>query len=230
MKVVLLCAGYATRMRPLTYYVSKAMVPIAGVPLMERILVKLRDLGFDDFIVCLSHLQDQVEHYFGDGSPFGVRLAYSVAERPLQTAGEIVHARQLLEGEDDFLVHYGDILTNLDIARLVATHRERGAAATLGFVTNVRAHTGIAELDADGRVTYFEEKPPLKQACNAAVDVFGPAFWRYAEVGTDIATDVVPAMLTAGEKVYGLLDEQAYWYDVGRLSDLDDVNKAFAAS
>ena len=226
MKAVLLCAGYATRMRPLTYYVSKAMIPVAGVPLLERILVKLRDLGFADLIVCLSHLQDQVEHYFGDGSRFGVRMAYSVADKPLQTAGEIVHARELV-GDGDFLVHYGDILTNLDIGRLVDIHREKGATATLGFVTGVRTHTGIAELDADGRLTYFEEKPPLDRACNAAVDVFGPAFWEYAEIGKDIATHVVPAMLAASERVYGYLDEQAYWYDVGRLSDLDEVNEVF---
>lgn len=230
MKAVLLCAGYATRLRPLTYYVSKAMIPVAGKPLVEHILVKLRDEGFEDFIICLSHLREQVEHYFGDGQRFGVRLQYSQGERPLNTAGEIVNARRLLEGEADFLVHYGDILTNLDIRRLLQTHRQKRAAATLGLVTDVPVHAGVAQIDDEGRVTYFEEKPPLDKPCHAAVNVFSDAFWKYAALDLDIATHVIPAMMAAGERVYGVLDEHAYWYDVGRLSDLDEVNKVFAAS
>lgn len=204
------------------------MIPVAGKPLVEHILVKLREEGFDEFIVCLSHLREQVEHYFGDGERLGVRIEYSEGDRPLNTAGEIVNARRLLEGEANFLVHYGDILTNLDLQRLLRMHHEKGAAATLGLVTGIPVHAGVAQLDDEGRVTYFEEKPPLDKPCHAAVNVFSDAFWRYAELGQDIATDVIPAMMAAGEKVYGVLDEEAYWYDVGRLSDLDEVNEVFS--
>ena len=113
MKTIVLCAGHGTRMRPLTYYLSKAMIPVAGKPLLEHIVVKLRDQGFSDMIVALSLHAEQVTHYFGEGQRFGVRMQYSVSEEPRGTAGEIHAMREMLEGEQNFLVHYGDILTDV---------------------------------------------------------------------------------------------------------------------
>jgi NDP-sugar pyrophosphorylase family protein len=228
MKAIVLCAGHGTRMRPLTYYVNKAMIPVAGTPLLEHIVTKLRDQGFTDLIVALSLLGEQVSHYFGEGERFGVKMCYSFSEEPLGTAGEVDAMRELLEGEEDFLVHYGDILTSLDAAALAEQHLEKDAAATLGLVTGVNIHTGVAELNEAGEVTHFVEKPPLERPCNAAVLALNRRALDYVGRGKDFSNHVIPEMIAAGEPVFGFLDENAYWYDVGRLSDLEAVNEAFS--
>lgn len=229
MKTIILCAGQGTRLRPLTWYVSKAMVPVAGMPLLERIIVSLRNQGFTDLIVALSWLGEQVTHYFGDGERFGVRIEYSINAEPAGTAGEVHHLRHLLEGEEDVLVHYGDILTNLDLAGLVREHVEHHAAATLGLVTGVPIHTGVAEVAPDGRVVSFVEKPALEKPTNAAVFVLNRRVLERCAPGRDFSNDIFPELIAAGEVVRGFVDEQAYWLDVGRLSDLDAANEFFGS-
>jgi NDP-sugar pyrophosphorylase family protein len=88
-------------------------------------------------------------------------------------------------------------------------------------VTGVPIHTGLAEMDGQGRLTHFEEKPKIDQPCHAAVSVFSRRVLDYVQAGDDLATNTIPAMMAAGEDVRGMLDETAFWHDVGRLSDID---------
>ena len=224
MKAVILCAGYGTRMRPLTYYVNKGMIPINGRPILEHIITKLAGQGFDDFVVAISHLGEQVENYFGRGKRHDIKITYVRSEAPVGTAGEVFKIRELLANEDHFLVHYGDIITDLDTSGLARKHLETEAAATVGLVTGVHVHTGIARLDDEGNVVHFEEKPAFQRPTHAAVNCFAADTLGYFKEGEDIATHVIPAMLAAGDKVVGFVDEQAYWQDVGRLSDLEEAS------
>ncbi len=229
MKAVILCAGHGIRLRPLTNYVCKAMVPVAGMPILERIICRLRAQGLAEFIVAVSWLGEQVTHYFGDGARFGVSIEYSVNTEPSGTAGEVHHLRHLLEGEEHFLVHYGDILTDLDVAGLVREHVRHDAAATIGLVTGVPVHTGVAEVAADGLVTRFVEKPALEHPTNAAVFALSHRVLERCAPGRDFSKDIFPELIAAGEVVRGFVDERAYWLDVGRLSDLDAANEFFGS-
>lgn len=225
MRAVILCAGHGTRLRPLTSYISKAMVPVAGVPLVERIIVNLRERGFERFTIALSWLAEQVVHHFGDGARFGVAVDYSINTEPSGTAGEVHHLRDLLAQDDHFLVHYGDILTDLDVAALMREHIAADALATVGLVTGVPVHTGVAEVAEDGRLTCFIEKPPLERPCNAAVFALSRRALDWCAPGRDFSNDLFPAMIAAGANIRGFVDERAYWLDVGRLSDLDAANE-----
>lgn len=229
MRAIILCAGHGTRLRPLTNYVSKAMVPVAGVPIVERILVNLRERGFRRFTIALSWLAEQVVHHLGDGARFGVEVDYSINTEPSGTAGEVHHLRERLAGDEHFLVHYGDILTDLDVAALMREHIEHDALATVGLVTGVPVHTGVAEVAPDGRLTSFVEKPPLERPCNAAVFALSRRALDWCAPGRDFSNDVFPAMIAAGEHIRGFVDEHAYWLDVGRLSDLDAANEFFGS-
>jgi NDP-sugar pyrophosphorylase family protein len=225
MKTVILLAGYATRMRPLTSYLNKGMIPLRGKPLLEHIIMRLEAQGFRDLLVAVTMFPEQLVNYFGDGSRFGVKMEYHFRPCPSQTAGEVHSLREALAGEADFMVHYGDIITGLDYGGMVRQHLSTSAAATLGLVTNVEIHTGVAELAEDGRVVSFIEKPPLEKPCHAAVNVFNRQVFDYLGPDKDFANHVIPEMLAAGEKVMGFLDPKAYWMDVGRLSDLDNAEK-----
>lgn len=227
MKAVILCAGHGTRLRPLTHYVSKAMVPVAGVPILERIVRSLVAQGFSEQIVALSVFAEQVQHYFGDGSRFGAQIEYSINTSPAGTAGELDHMRALIEGEDELLVHYGDILTDLDLKTMAEDHLQHRPAVTLGLVTGVPIHTGVAEVAEGGEVRSFIEKPALERPTNAAVFIIGREAIERCAPGRDFSHDIFPELLAEGENVRGFVDEAAYWLDVGRLSDLDAANEFF---
>ena len=229
MKAAILSAGYGTRLRPLTDYICKAMVPVAGIPVTERVIVRLRDQGFSEFIVAVSHFAEQCVHYFGDGSRFDVCIEYSINEKPQGTAGEIAAMRARLENEALFLIHYGDIISNLDIKGLVDRQRRTEAAGTIGLVQSFRVPTGIADVDADGRVTHFVEKPPLPQPTNAAIMVFPARSLGYFKKGEDISTDTIPTMIARGERIEGFIDPTCYWHDVGQPALLAQAGEALKA-
>jgi NDP-sugar pyrophosphorylase family protein len=230
MKAVILCAGHGTRLRPLTHYISKAMVPVAGMPILEHIVRRLVEQGFEEQIVALSVFSEQVRHYFGDGSHFGARIEYSINTEPSGTAGEIAQMREMLEGETDVLVHYGDILSDFDLRGMAREHVENEAALTIGLVTGIEIHAGVADVEADGRVSRFVEKPPLDTPTNAAIFVLGREAIARSGPGLDFSHDIFPAMIAEGEDVRGFVDDDAYWLDVGRLSDLDKANEFFGGA
>lgn len=228
MRTIILLAGHAKRMRPLSDYLNKGMIPVAGKPLAEHVVASLVRQGFEDLIFAVTAFPEQLEHYFGDGARFGARIQYAHRPEPSGTAGEVHALRGHMPKGESFLVHYGDIITNLDLRAMWRRHEESGAAMTLGLVTGVETHVGVAALDKDNRITYFKEKPPVKTPCNAAVSVLGPRAWSYLAPGLDFGYDVIPAMIEAGEDVRGFLDAEAWWMDVGRLSDLDEANRLMA--
>jgi NDP-sugar pyrophosphorylase family protein len=228
MKTILLLAGQATRMRPLSSYLNKGMIPVNGRPLLEWVITKLARQGLTDLIVAVTMFPEQLQRYFGDGSRFGVRMTYALRPEPSQTAGEVHALRDHLADDGHFVVHYGDILTNLDLPAMMRQHLDTGATATLGLVRGVRAHMGVAEVDESGRVSRFTEKPAVPWPVHAAVNVFSRKVLDYCGSDRDFGSDVIPAMLAADEDVRGFVDEQAYWLDVGRLSDLDEANALMA--
>src|SRR5688500_5494143 len=128
-----MAGGEGSRLRPLTYLRPKPMVPIVNRPVMEHIIALLKRHGITEIVATLHYRADDIQAYFGDGSEFGVRLAYTIEESPLGTAGSVKQAEELL-GEGDFLIISGDSLTDLDIGGFVGYHQEKGALATLALV------------------------------------------------------------------------------------------------
>jgi NDP-sugar pyrophosphorylase family protein len=223
MKTVILLAGHARRMRPLSDYMNKGMVPVAGKPLAEHIVERLVAAGLNDLIFAVHRFPEQLERHFGDGQDFGAAIQYVRRGEALGTAGEVHALCDQLPSDESFLVHYGDILTNIDLRGMVEQHQQTEPTATIGLVTGVKMHAGIADVDADGKVIDFQEKPAIEHPCHAAIDVFSPRIWSYLGPHLDFGYDVFGALLEAGEDVRGYVDRAAWWMDVGRLSDLEDA-------
>ena len=150
-KAVILVGGPGTRLQPLTYDTPKSMVPVLNRPFMEHTLAYLKQFGIEDIILTLSYLPEVIRNYFGDGSKFGVRLTYCLEKDPLGTAGAVKNAEPYLD--NTFIVLNGDIFTDLDIADMLACHRNKHAVATisLNWVDNPCAF-GVIETDSDKRV------------------------------------------------------------------------------
>ncbi|MBI5078405.1 nucleotidyltransferase family protein, partial [Candidatus Saganbacteria bacterium] len=133
MKAFILAAGYGTRLEPLTLAVPKPMVPIVNLPTMQHNIELLKQHGFRDITANIHYHPEQIENYFGDGSAFGVNLSYSFEEELLGTAGGIKRMARAACVSDTFLVLSSDALTDINLGRLAAYHKEKEALATIAL-------------------------------------------------------------------------------------------------
>ncbi|MEL7209599.1 MAG: nucleotidyltransferase family protein, partial [Actinomycetota bacterium] len=171
MKAVIMAGGEGTRLRPLTSNLPKPMVPLANRPMMEHIVGLLRGHGFDEIVVTVAFMANTIRTYFGDGSEFGVRMVYATEETPLGTAGSVRNAMDELD--ERFLVISGDVLTDIDLGRIVEEHDERGALATIGLTpVDNPLEFGIVITREDGSIERFLEKtwPQLGFSRNRSMD------------------------------------------------------------
>ncbi|MBW8825479.1 MAG: NTP transferase domain-containing protein [Acidobacteria bacterium] len=222
MKAVIMAGGEGTRLRPLTSNQPKPMMPIANRPMMEHIVQLLQRHGFDEVVVTVAFLANHIRSYFGDGSEFGVHMSYATEETPLGTAGSVRNAMAELTDER-FLVISGDVLTDIDLSRVVAYHEERGALATIGL-THVEnpLEFGIVITRDDGTVERFLEKPGwgevFSDTVNNGIFVLEPEIFDYIDAGrsVDFSGEVFPRLLEEGRPLYGCITE-GFWEDVGTL-------------
>ena len=222
MKAVIMAGGEGTRLRPLTSNQPKPMLPVVNRPMMEHIVRLLREHGFDEIVVTVAFLANNIRTYFGDGSEFGIRMVYATEATPLGTAGSVRNAMDELRDER-FLVISGDVLTDIDLSAIVAEHIERGALATIGLKRMENPlEFGIVITNTDGSIDRFLEKPGWGQVfsdtINTGIYVFEPEIfdWIEADVSVDWSQDVFPKLLEANKPVFGSVCE-GYWEDVGTL-------------
>ncbi|HTA32278.1 MAG TPA: sugar phosphate nucleotidyltransferase [Solirubrobacteraceae bacterium] len=219
MRAMVLAAGLGTRLRPLTYEITKPMVPVLDRPVMEHIVELLERHGFDEVIANLHYFPDSIREYFGE------RLSYRYEEELLGTAGGVRGCADFF-GDEPFVVISGDALTDIDLGAFVARHRQGGGIATLAVkqVPDTREY-GVVLHDRDGRITGFQEKPAPEEALsdlgNCGIYMFEPRIFDYfpARPFVDWAQDVFPVLLENDVPFY-IHELREYWNDVGSLSEL----------
>ena len=158
MQALILAGGKGTRLRPLTVYTPKPVVPVMNRPFLLYQIEILAKAGVTDVVLSLSYQPDKIEDLLGDGSDHGVRLTYITEPNPMGTGGAYRFAADYLT--EATIVLNGDILTDLDISKLVKFHQKNGSAATLAIkqVDDPTAY-GLVETNADARIVRFLEKP-----------------------------------------------------------------------
>lgn len=220
---ILLVGGMGTRLMPLTRDTPKPMLPIAGLPVTEHQLMAAKRAGITTIVLATSYLSDVFTPYFGDGSQWGLDVRYAVEESPLGTGGAIKNAAAALNlkaGSDEPIVIFnGDVLSSHNLAKQIHEHVAHNADVTLHLthVEDARAY-GCVPVDESGRVTAFLEKMenPITNTINAGSYVFHPSVIETIAANTVVSVerDVFPALVTAGKKIYGYI-EDAYWLDIG---------------
>lgn len=158
MKAVVLCAGYGTRLGQLTQEIPKPMLPVNGKPLLEYLLIHLEKHGFRQVAINLHFMPERIRGHFGTGANLGLKITYFHELALLGTAGALRNMAGWLSGEKDFLVQYGDVVTDQDFTSLLAFHREKQSELT--FLLHQRAKSNsVVRLDSKGRITGFLERP-----------------------------------------------------------------------
>ena len=220
---ILLVGGMGTRLMPLTRDTPKPMLPIAGLPVTEHQLMAAKRAGITTIVLATSYLSEVFTPYFGDGSKWGLDIRYAVEETPLGTGGAIKNAAAALKlraGSDEPIVIFnGDVLSSHNLAKQIQEHVAHNADVTLHLthVEDARAY-GCVPGDENGRVTAFLEKMdnPITNTINAGSYVFHPSVIETIAANTVVSVerDVFPALVAAGNKIYGYI-EDAYWLDIG---------------
>ena len=220
MKAILLAGGKGTRLRPLTLHTPKPIVPILERPFLHYQLDLLKHVPeIDEVILSLNYQPRRIEEIFGDGSESGMSIRYVVEPAPLGTAGAVRYAGESLH--DSIVVFNGDVLTNIDLAAVIARHRERRAKATIVLtpVENPSAY-GLVETDEDGNIRRFLEKPkPEEITCdtiNAGIYVLEPDIFDRIPKDTpwSIERSFFPSLIERRETFIAVI-HRGYWIDIG---------------
>ncbi|NBN88937.1 MAG: NDP-sugar synthase [Actinobacteria bacterium] len=221
MDAVILVGGFGTRLRPLTLSVPKPLLPVGNVPIVERIIASLERAGVTRAVLALGFKPEPFIAAFPDGRCGGVALDYAVEPEPLDTAGAIAFAARHARISSTFVVANGDILTSLDVSRIVDFHRESGAEGTLHLVpVDDPSQFGVVETDPSGRVRRFVEKPAPGQSTsrnvNAGTYVLEPSVIDRVPLGGKVSIErvVFPAMVESAS-LFAVATDDA-WIDTGR--------------
>ncbi|MBD3882264.1 NDP-sugar synthase [Phormidium tenue FACHB-886] len=237
MKAMILAAGKGTRVRPITYTTPKPMIQILQKPVMEFLLELLKQHGFTEIMVNVSHLAHEIENYFRDGQRFGVQIAYSfegsivdgeLVGNALGSAGGMRRIQDFSPFFDDtFIVLCGDALIDLDLTEAVRQHREKGSIATIITKSVPRDEVssyGIVVTDEDGRIKAFQEKPKVEEALSTNIStgiyIFEPEIFNYIPSGVeyDIGGQLFPKLVEIGAPFYAIpMDFE--WVDIGKVPD-----------
>ena len=237
MKAMILAAGKGTRVQPITHIIPKPMIPILQKPVMEFLLELLKEHGFKEIMVNVSHLAEEIENYFRDGQRFGVEIAYSFEGRiedgeligdALGSAGGLKKIQDFQRFFDDtFIVLCGDALVDVDLTEAVRRHKERGAIASLitkKVPKDQVSSYGVVVTDSKDRVKAFQEKPSIKEALsdsiNTGIYLFEPEIFEHIPSGKkfDIGADLFPKLVEKNLPFYALqMDFE--WVDIGKVPD-----------
>ena len=221
MHAVVLVGGFGTRLRPLTYSIPKPLLPVAHVPMIRRLVNQLAEGGVTDVVLALGFKPEPFFAEFPNNMCGNVRMTYAVESTPLDTAGAIGFAARAAGITGTFIVANGDVMTDLNVADLVAFHRHSGAQATISLTpVDDPSQFGIVETDADGRVLRFVEKPQP-----------GETKSHFASAGTYVMEESTLALMPGTQKLsiervtfpqlvsegglYAMATDD-YWIDAGR--------------
>ena len=211
MKAFILAAGYGTRLRPLTEKTPKCLLPIQGIPLLDLWLAQCQAAGITHVLVNAHAHADQVIE-FANLQSSGVQVHIAEEKELLGSAGTLAENQEFVKNEKEFFILYGDVLTNMDLLQLLSFHRERNVAATLGVYEAAEpTRCGIVELDQQGTVRSFVEKPqePRSNLAFSGIMVATQHIFEFIPKArqSDIGFDVLPKLVgkMAAMKICGYL-------------------------
>ena len=221
------------RLRPLSYYIPKSMVPIgrSEKPLLEYILRLMSYHGIKDALLLVGYKGEQIKNYFRDGRFLGLKLEYLHDDPAFPgTGGAVLNAfkQGLLSNEGTYLIYYGDILSDVDLSDMLRAHRSSGAVATLAVSTGYRLPVSVAELDGD-KIVGFQEKPALSVPVGIGILALeGEALGHLEELyeegrELDLMGHLLPHLIEKGLLVKAYVTD-AFWYDVGSLEKYEKLN------
>ncbi|MGV8124319.1 MAG: sugar phosphate nucleotidyltransferase [Candidatus Xenobiia bacterium LiM19] len=227
MEAVILAGGQGTRLRPYTVILPKPLVPVGEHPILEIMLHQLKTAGVKKVTIAVNHMADLIMAFFGNGDKFGISINYSMEEKPLSTVAPIKLIKDLPE---NFFVLNGDILTDIDYAKLYESHIQSGASITVATYTRkVKIDFGVLQLDENNKtITGFQEKPIHTYDVSMGIYVFQRSLLKKVPANQPYGFDNLMLDLLKNGQEINAFPYQGYWLDIGRPDDYEQANEEFA--
>lgn len=224
MQAVILAGGKGRRLAPYTTVLPKPLMPIGDMPILEVILRQLKSAGITQITMAVGYLAELIMAFFGNGERLGLKISYSLEDKPLGTAGPLALIKDL---NDTFIVMNGDILTDLDYRNLIQYHKRRGGIATIAaYKRKVKIDFGVIETNDKNLLIDYIEKPSFDYCVSMGIYVFEPEVLEYIPKNQYLDfPDLVKKMLKS-EKII-IYPFTGYWLDIGRPDDYETAIKEF---
>lgn len=223
--VILMAGGLGQRLKPLTENCPKPLLKVGGKVLLETILENFISEGFNKFYISVNYRAQMIMDYFGDGSRWGVSIQYLQEDKPLGTAGAL--ALLPAKPREPFMVMNADILTKINMAKLLEFHKEKQGIATICVKEHHKEIPyGIVAFE-ENHLQHIEQKPVQRFFINAGIYVLNPEVLDYIPLQSffDIP-DLIKKLLEEG-KVIKVFPIREYWIDIGRLDEYERANHEF---
>ena len=226
-RAVVLAGGMGTRLRPYTVVLPKPLMPIGEYPILEVVIRQLRHAGFGHVTLAVNHQAELIKAFFGDGAKWGLRIDYSLEDKPLGTMGPL---RLIGDLPEHFLVMNGDVLTDLDFA---AFHERHVSDDTLFSISaHRREHRidyGVLDVDPSGALAEFREKPTATYDVSMGIYMVSRAILEYLPADAAYGFDALMLDLLRDRKTVQVRPFEGYWLDIGRPDDYMQAIEEFAA-
>lgn len=234
MKVIIVAGGRGERLKPLTDRLPKPLLKVGGIPILLHVINFFKKNKMTDFIFALSYKSEKITSYFREGKKWGVKIRYLLPkDTSLGTAGDITAARNFIK--DTFIVSYGDILRELDVSRVIESHKKNKAFGTIVIYKNKNKNPkSIIRFNESGRVLEFLERPKIHETkqsevwSNGSFYIFEPQIFDYipVEKKSDFAYDIFPKIIFLGKSVYAY-KQKGFFIDIGSKKKLEFARRIF---
>jgi NDP-mannose synthase len=218
-RAVILAGGKGTRLKPYTISLPKPLVPVGDMPILEIIIRKLAQAGFDHITITVNHMADIIRAFFGDGSKWGLKIDYSLEDKPLSTMGPLKLIKDLPE---NFLVINGDVLTDLDIELFYEEHIRSGNIFTISaYEREQKVDYGVLISGSDNKLTGFIEKPVNTYQVAMGVNMANRKILDYIPENQFYGFDHLMLDLIKQNNPANVRIHDGYWLDIGRPDDYE---------
>ncbi|MEN2973986.1 MAG: nucleotidyltransferase family protein [Candidatus Caldarchaeales archaeon] len=230
---LILAGGEGSRLRPLSYYFQKCMIPIGSrqKPLLEYIIRNLKKHSLRDILIAVGYKAEQIINYFRDGNEYSLNIRYVHDSPDLKgTGGSLLNIFRggYLQEYNTILIHYGDILSNIDLSHMLKNYRESGADVMVALSSKYQLPVGVARVDEENTIVSFEEKPSINIYVSIGIVILNSKVLadlnRLATDmrSLDIMSDFIPYLIKSKRMVKAYITD-SFWYDVGSIEKYEKL-------
>lgn len=223
MRAIILAGGKGTRLRPFTATLPKPLVPVGEQSILDIVLMQLRVAGVSHVTMAVNHLAHLIMAYFGDGEQSGMKIDYSLEDKPLSTIGPLKLIKNLPE---NFIVMNGDVLCDIDFGRLFESHVKADSDITVAtFNRDSRIDFGVLQANDENLIVSFEEKPVYHFSVSMGVYVINRRLLGMVPDDTPYGFDDLMLDCIAGGRRAISYPHRGQWFDIGRPEDYAYANE-----
>ena len=226
MKAVILAGGLGTRLQPYTTFLPKPMLPLGEKPLLEHLIDWLKKNGIKNIVLCVSYLKKTIQDYFEDGSGFGVKIKYAIANKPLATAGQLKTAEKFID--DTFVCVYGDSIFDFNIRQMIKEHKKKNSFITMSLYNyKTTLKYGVISTTKIGRVSEWKEKPVINSMINTGCYVMEPDTLKLIPRDKPFGMDNVIKKAMQRKKIINSFVMKKGFIDIGDKESYEKANSEF---